>query len=104
MSRTDGTDPLWVRHLRHDPRPLHDHRAGGDCDLPPRPARAPSGTRCRWEHPETLLFRRGCCSGCHRRGCTREWQLLRKVSNRRERYEGRRIARDQLRTADRGER
>ncbi|WP_432144441.1 hypothetical protein [Streptomyces sp. bgisy084] len=36
MSRTDKTKPLWVRHVEHHPRPLHDHRYGA-CDLPPHP-------------------------------------------------------------------
>lgn len=92
MSRTDRTKPLWVRHAEHDPRPVHDHRHG-DCDLPPKPAREDADTRCRWEHPETLLFRHTCCSGCSRRGCVKEWQQMVKSSNRRERYDGRREAR-----------
>ena len=105
MSRTDKTKPLWVRHAEHGPRAVHDHRFGA-CDLPSRPERREtgesrkgeeSGTRCRWEHPGALLFRASCCAGCGRRGCTAEWQRYVKESNRRERYEGRRLARRALR-------
>lgn len=92
MSRTDKTKPLWVRHAEHDPRPVHDHRFG-ECDLPPRPVREESGTRCRWSRPDVLLFGHTCCSGCNRRGCVREWQRMVKAGNRRERYDGRRLAR-----------
>ncbi|NJQ00372.1 hypothetical protein [Streptomyces zingiberis] len=70
MSRTDRTKPLWVRHAEHDPRPVHDHRFG-PCDLPPRPAREETGTRCRRQRPDALLFGHTCCSGCTRRGCVR---------------------------------
>ncbi|WP_240969092.1 hypothetical protein [Streptomyces sp. HNM0575] len=101
MSRTDKTKPLWVRHAEHAPRPVHDHRFG-DCDLPPRPAREQGGTRCRWEHPDALLFTRSCCSGCNRRGCVKEWQRMVKASNRRERYEGRRESRLARRAAAAG--
>ncbi|MFE7295625.1 hypothetical protein [Streptomyces sp. NPDC057579] len=92
MSRTDKTKPLWVRHAEHGPRPVHDHRYGA-CDLPPEPTREAPDTRCRWEHPGMLLFGRTCCSGCHARGCTREWQRFVKAGNRKERYAGRRAAR-----------
>ncbi|MCH6159715.1 hypothetical protein [Streptomyces marispadix] len=92
MSRTDKTKPLWVRHAEHRPRPVHDHRHG-DCDLPPKPTREETDTRCRWERPDALLFTHTCCSGCNRRGCVKEWQGMVKASNRRERYEGRRQAR-----------
>lgn len=92
MSRTDKTKPLWVRYAEHGPRPVHDHRDGA-CDLPPRPGREETGTRCRWEHPDALLFRRTCCSGCSRRGCVGERQRMTKAANRRERYAGRREAR-----------
>lgn len=96
MSRTDKTNPLWVRHAEHDPRPVHDHRQPGACDLPPAPTRTAPATRCRWEHPSMLLFAPTCCSGCQRRACVAEWQLLVRVANRGERYEGRRIARRYL--------
>lgn len=97
MSRTDRTKPLWVRHAEHDPRPLHDHREpGGGCDLPPWPTRTAPDTRCRWEHPDTLLFAHSCCSGCQRRPCVAEWKRFVKAANRRERYAGRRVARRYL--------
>ncbi|KPH97914.1 hypothetical protein OK074_6358 [Actinobacteria bacterium OK074] len=92
MSRTDKTKPLWVRHLEHGPRPVHDHRHG-DCDLPPAPTRQQADTRCRWEDPNALVFGHTCCSGCGERSCTQEWQTMVRVSNRRERYAGRRAAR-----------
>ncbi|MFG2530526.1 hypothetical protein [Streptomyces sp. NPDC048516] len=94
MSRTDRTKPLWVRYAEHDPRPVHDHRYGA-CDLPPDPAQTAEApdTRCRWEHPGTLLFGRTCCSGCSVRGCVRERQQMARQSNRKERYAGRREAR-----------
>ncbi|WP_049579057.1 hypothetical protein [Streptomyces sp. SBT349] len=92
MSRTDRTKPLWVRHAEHRPRPAHDHR-DGPCDLPPRPTRGDTDTRCRWENPGTLLFGHTCCSGCAKRGCVKEWQRLTRTANRKERYAGRREAR-----------
>ncbi len=94
MSRTDRTKPVWVRYAEHDPRPVHDHRYGA-CDLPPAPTGTREGpdTRCRWEHPGTLLFRRTCCSGCSVRGCVKERQQMARQRNRKERYAGRREAR-----------
>lgn len=92
MSRTDRTKPLWVRHIEHDPRPVHDHRYG-PCDLPAAPVRVDDDTCCRWEHPGALNFTRSCCSGCFVRGCIRERQAMNKAVNRRERYAGRRQAR-----------
>ncbi|MEW1748262.1 hypothetical protein ACIQU1_03670 [Streptomyces angustmyceticus] len=92
MSRTDRTKPLWVRHAEHNPRQVHDHRYGG-CDLPPHPTREATGTRCRWEDPGALLFGGTCCAGCQARGCVRERQEMARTSNRKERYEGRRLAR-----------
>ncbi|MGI5352710.1 hypothetical protein ACQEU8_31690 [Streptomyces sp. CA-250714] len=92
MSRTDKTKPLWVRHAEHAPRPVHDHRFG-PCDLPPRPTRVPSDTRCRWEDPGVLLLGHTCCAGCHRRGCVKERQGMIREENRKERYAGRREAR-----------
>ncbi|RLU79721.1 hypothetical protein CTZ27_36435 [Streptomyces griseocarneus] len=91
MSRTDKTKPLWVRHKEHRPRPVHDHR-DGSCDLPPHPMREDTGTRCRWEHPGTLLFGHTCCSGCGARGCVKERRQESRDSNRKERYAGRREA------------
>ncbi|KAA6222254.1 hypothetical protein CP973_10110 [Streptomyces albofaciens JCM 4342] len=92
MSRTDKTKPLWVRHAEHGPRPVHDHRYG-PCDLPPHPTREAAGTRCRWEHPGTLLLGHTCCAGCQRRGCTKEWQAYVRSGNRRTRHAARRAAR-----------
>ncbi|RSO12171.1 hypothetical protein DMH18_06625 [Streptomyces sp. WAC 06783] len=92
MSRTDKTKPLWVRHAEHGPRPLHDHRYG-PCDLPPHPTREAADTRCRWEHPGTLLLGHTCCAGCQRRGCTKEWQAYVRSANRKTRHEARREAR-----------
>ncbi|WP_030370450.1 hypothetical protein [Streptomyces rimosus] len=92
MSRTDKTKPLWVRHAEHGPRPLHDHRYG-PCDLPPHPTREAAGTRCRWEHPGTLLLGHTCCAGCQRRGCTKEWQGYVRSANRKTRHTARREAR-----------
>lgn len=92
MSRTDKTKPVWVRHAEHEPRPVHDHRFG-DCDLPPRPTREETDTRCRWEHPGALIFGHTCCSGCQDRGCRAEWQLHVRESHRRDRYAARRAAR-----------
>ncbi|MGR3933118.1 hypothetical protein [Streptomyces sp. BRA346] len=102
MSRTDRTKPLWVRHAEHNPRPVHDHRYDA-CDLPPRPTREETDTRCRWEDPAALLFARTCCSGCGRRGCVREVQRYDKARNRGERYAGRREARRYLSRYRRGE-
>ncbi|MFD7665917.1 hypothetical protein [Streptomyces sp. NPDC059788] len=99
MSRTDRTKPLWVRHAEHSPRPVHDHRYG-PCDLPPRPAREPAHTRCRWADPGVMLLGRTCCAGCHQRGCVREWQAMVRTGNRRERYAARREARRHLTGAD----
>ncbi|GAA0424957.1 hypothetical protein [Streptomyces luteireticuli] len=92
MSRTDRTKPLWVRLGEHDPRPVHDHRSG-PCDLPPRPTRKDADTRCRWEHPGSLLFRHTCCSGCAVRGCVKERQEEARAGNRKSRYADRRRAR-----------
>jgi hypothetical protein len=92
MSRTDKTKPLWVRAVEHNPRPIHDHRYGA-CDLPPNPTWEDADTRCRWEHPGALVFGHTCCSGCGERSCTKERQQLDKISNRKERYAGRREAR-----------
>ncbi|KOG59020.1 hypothetical protein ADK76_16745 [Streptomyces griseoflavus] len=92
MSRTDKTKPLWVRHAEHGPRPVHDHRYG-PCGLPPRPTREAAATRCRWEHPGTLLLGHTCCAGCQRRGCTKEWQRYVRSGNRKTRHTARREAR-----------
>jgi hypothetical protein len=92
MSRTDKTKPLWVRHIEHDPRPIHDHRYSA-CDLPQAPTREDTDSRCRWEYPVMLLFGGTCCSGCVKRACVKERQEFAKIANRRERYAGRREAR-----------
>ncbi|MFE0103587.1 hypothetical protein [Streptomyces sp. NPDC059009] len=93
MSRTDKTKPLWVRHLEHHPRSVHDHRFGA-CDLPPTPTQEDTDdTRCRWEHPGALLFGHSCCAGCTVRSCNKERQGMNKTANRKERYAGRREAR-----------
>lgn len=92
MSRTDRTKPLWVRQREHGPVPEHDHTEG-PCDLPSEPTRERSGTRCRWEPPCAVVMRRGCCSGCNKRGCTAEWRAHTRAANRRRRHEDRRRAR-----------
>ncbi|NGO06350.1 hypothetical protein G5C60_01295 [Streptomyces sp. HC44] len=93
MSRTDRTKPLWVRHIEHNPRPVHDHRYG-PCDLPPDPTREGTDTRCRWEDPAAhILSGRNCCSGCKVRSHIKERQQWAKEDNRKERYAGRREAR-----------
>ncbi|WP_435111841.1 hypothetical protein [Nocardiopsis synnemataformans] len=85
MSRTDKTKPLWVRQREHGAVALHDH-GHGPCDLPPEPTRARPDTRCQWSHPDSVVMSHGCCSGCHRRGCTAEWQRYVKADNRRRRH------------------
>jgi hypothetical protein len=91
MSRTDKDKPMWVRYTEHNPRPIHDHRFG-PCDLPSHPTRGDEGTHCQWQAPHVLPGGT-CCAGCNSRCCRREWQLMVKVANRRERYAGRREAR-----------
>ncbi|MEK8173954.1 hypothetical protein NKH77_48485 [Streptomyces sp. M19] len=76
---------------RAQPRPIHDHRVGS-CDLPPRPTREDTDTRCRW-YPDVLLFDHSCCAGCQRRSCVKESQEMARTANRKERYAGRREAR-----------
>ncbi|MEU3310817.1 hypothetical protein [Nocardiopsis sp. NPDC006832] len=99
MSRTDKTKPLWVRRREHAPTAMHDHR-WGDCDLPPAPTREEPTTRCRWEHPDSMLFRRGCCAGCHKRGCTAEWQAFNKDGNRKRRHRDRLLTLRSVREAN----
>jgi hypothetical protein len=94
MSRTDKTKPLWVRHLEHAPRPIHDHRFG-PCDLPPAPTREATGTSCHWE-PGSHFFSGGCCAGCNVRGCIKERQRMNSTANRRVRYKARQEARSYL--------
>ncbi|GAA2096487.1 hypothetical protein GCM10009801_66130 [Streptomyces albiaxialis] len=97
MSRTDNTKPLWVRSREHDPRPVHDHRFG-PCDLPPRPTRETTDTRCQWEHPESMLFGRAtCCAGCNKRSCYKEWQDMVRSENRKDRHGARRAAHEAAR-------
>jgi len=91
MSRTDKTKPLWVRHLEHNPRPIHDHRFG-PCDLPASPTREPSDTHCHWE-PAAHFFTGTCCAGCNVRSCIKERQAMNTASNRKSRYKGRQEAR-----------
>ncbi|WP_239064927.1 hypothetical protein [Streptomyces sp. S4.7] len=92
MSRTDKTKPPWVRHAEHHPLPVHDHRDGA-CDLPPRPTREDTDTRCRWAPTLMALITRPCCAGCKVRSHIRERQEWARAANRRERYTGRREAR-----------
>lgn len=99
MSRTDKTDPLWVRLREHDPIAVHDHTRGA-CDLPPAPTREEPATRCRWERPEAVLFRHGCCSGCQRRGCTAQWREYTRSANRRRRHRDRILTLRWVREAD----
>jgi hypothetical protein len=102
MSRTDKTKPLWVRHIEHNPRPAHDHRFG-PCDLPPTPTRDTPDTRCRWEHPSTLLFGGTCCAGCNARGCIKERQTMNTTTNRKSRHAARHAARLEARRYTREE-
>lgn len=89
MSRTDKTKPLWVRCAEHEPRPVHDHRYG-PCDLPPKPTRKSTGTRCRWPF---AWFDRTCCSGPNGRAAKREMGEMNRAENRRDRYAARLAAR-----------
>ncbi|RAJ69132.1 hypothetical protein K378_02022 [Streptomyces sp. Amel2xB2] len=89
MSRTDKTKPLWVRCAEHEHRAVHDHRRG-PCDLPPRPPRKDTGTRCRWEY---TWFGTSCCSGPNGRAAKKEWGEMNRARNRRDRYAARRAAR-----------
>ncbi|MEV4502449.1 hypothetical protein [Streptomyces klenkii] len=103
MSRSDKTKPLWVRHKEHHPQPVHDHRRG-PCDLPPRPTRWETGTRCQWEDPGAQLGSHTCCAGCGRPGCTKDQQREARNRNRKGRYAGRRQARQARRlAAERGD-
>ncbi|MEU0241692.1 hypothetical protein ABZ234_28730 [Nocardiopsis sp. NPDC006198] len=99
MSRTDKTKPLWVRQREHGPVAVHDHTRG-DCDLPAAPTREEPGTRCRWEHPDVMLFRHGCCAGCHKRACTAEWQAYTRAGNRRRRHRDRLLTLRRVREAN----
>lgn len=99
MSRTDNTKPLWVRLREHAPLELHDHR-WGDCDLPPAPTREEPTTRCRWAHPESMLFRHGCCAGCQKRGCTAEWQSFKDEANGKRRRKDRLLSLRSVREAN----
>ncbi|MFJ9557545.1 hypothetical protein ACIRPH_27365 [Nocardiopsis sp. NPDC101807] len=99
MSRTDKTKPLWVRQREHGPVAVHDHTRG-DCDLPPAPTREEPGTRCRWEHPDAMLFRHGCCAGCHKRACTASWQAYNKAGNRKRRHRDRLLTLRRVREAN----
>ncbi|WBQ07140.1 hypothetical protein [Kribbella sp. CA-293567] len=96
MSRTDKTKPLWVRHIEHAPRAVHDHRFG-PCDLPPAPTRETPDTRCRWDHPAAIFYRATCCAGCSVRGCVKERQGMNAAENRRSRYQAREEARRYVR-------
>ena len=91
MSRTDKTKPLWVRHIEHAPRPIHDHRFG-PCDLPPAPTREATGTACHWE-PGNQFYDATCCAGCNIRSCIKERQALNTEANRKSRYRARRETR-----------
>jgi hypothetical protein len=91
MSRTDKTKPLWVRHLEHAPRPIHDHRFG-PCDLPPAPTREATGTSCHWQ-PGNHFYDATCCAGCNIRSCIKERQAMNKESTRKSRHAARQEAR-----------
>ena len=97
MSRTDKTKPLWVRHLEHNPRPIHDHRFG-PCDLPPL-TREVGDTRCHWE-PGTHFYTGTCCAGCNVRSCNKERQAMNTTANRKSRHAARQEARRYTREED----
>lgn len=101
MSRTDKTKPPWVRHAEHAPLPVHDHRHG-PCDLPPRPAREDTDTRCRWARTLMTLVARPCCAGCKVRSHIKERQESARAANRAERYAGRLAARRSARRSETG--
>ena len=82
MSRTDKTKPLWVRHIEHAPRPIHDHRFG-PCDLPPL-TRDPSDTHCHWPIG-AITWGTTCCAGCQNRACIKERQALNRSTIRKSR-------------------
>ncbi|ASO18994.1 hypothetical protein FHR81_001260 [Actinoalloteichus hoggarensis] len=90
---------MWVRCIEHAAPPIHDHRFGA-CDLPDRPTREETDTRCRWETDSLSPFGRTCCSGCPHRFCRNERQRMNKTANRDERRAGRREARRYLRGGD----
>lgn len=83
MSRTDKTDPYWVRVRdgRSHTEPLHDHRFG-ECDLPDTPE-VTTDTRCRWVW--SYVGNRDC--GC--RLCTAHHE--RRTARRRSRHDSKRV-------------
>lgn len=89
MSRTDKTSPRWVQAQWQDRYLVEAHecnRNGLPCDLGPRELFA--GTRCDWqESTEFWATATHSCTYCSD-------QLGRKQARRRERYAGRREARD----------
>lgn len=89
MSRTDKTKPLWVRRAEHKPWPVHDHRFG-PCDLPSKPTRERTDTRCWWP---SGWFCWTCCAGPNGRAAKREMGVMNRAENRRNRYAARLEAR-----------
>jgi hypothetical protein len=69
MSRTDKTDPWWVRRAETplSATAVHRHFAG-DCDLPEVTRADPGRTACYWAPGPHLLYGRG--RGCGCRICT----------------------------------
>ena len=91
MSRTDKTRPRWVR-MADTPGvtgvAVHDHRFG-PCTLPDRISAdsTTAGARrggCYWGSGGYHVL------GCDGGSCSREWQLYRRQTNRRDRYRVRR--------------
>jgi hypothetical protein len=95
MSKTDKTQPWWVRIIQHKPKESHDHR-NGVCDLPKEPTR-PEHVRwkagsCYWNYSTEMLY--GGDSGCGCQMCTN--QFGRKLDNRKKRRSKRKEINDQL--------
>lgn len=91
MSKTDKTRPWWVR-MADAPGvtcvPVHDHRFG-TCTLPDEVTAAGASLNrltsgCYWGAPDRYLFGSGCFSG------GKEWALLKREENRRDRHRARR--------------
>jgi hypothetical protein len=99
MSRTDKTDPWWVR-LRFDRSWLveaHDHRTG-ECTLPAAPALDWALGHCCWVESSHAWYESGpacCCAMCH--GGPRNRQEARRA-----RHQAARDARAALRWANSG--
>lgn len=83
MSKTDKTQPYWLRMRDHNVRAVHDHR-DGVCDIVPL-----ENNRDWWSpgcHYRYWWY--GCCTGCGCAMCTDQADRKRKA--RRERAKGKR--------------